>query len=74
MLPAQLFFVLHCALWMPSPYPPLLLRSGQALRKVREARGTRPFAQMARDKDGVPGLFELYFLGRDSGGTRPARR
>jgi hypothetical protein len=22
----------------------------------------------------VPSLFELYFLGRDSGGTRPARR
>ena len=30
-----------------------------------------PFAYA---KDGVPGLFEFYFLGRDSGGTRPARR
>ena len=34
----------------------------------------RPFAQTAPDKDGVPGLFTFYFLGRDSGGTRPARR
>jgi len=30
--------------------------SGQALRKVREAWATRPFAQTARHKDGVPGL------------------
>ena len=34
----------------------------------------RPFAQTARDKDGVTWSLELYFLGRDSGGTRPARR
>jgi hypothetical protein len=32
-----------------------------------------PSAQTARDKDGVPGLLS-YFLGRDSGGTRPERR
>ena len=52
-----------------------------ALRKVREGRGTRSCggflglkAGLPAHKDGVPGLFELYFLGRDSGGTRPASR
>ena len=52
-----------------------------ALRKVREGRGTNSCggfcslkAGLPAHKDGVPGLFELYFLGRDSGGTRPARR
>jgi hypothetical protein len=38
MLPEQLLSVLHYPLWMPSPYPPLRLCSGQALRKVREGR------------------------------------
>src|SRR5579864_8424514 len=47
MPPAQLLSVLHYPLWMPSPYPPLRLRSGQALRKVHEGRGTRAVVAFA---------------------------
>jgi len=67
MLPEKLLSVLRYPLCMPSSYPPLRLRSGQAFRKVREGtehprlwwlmqfegRATPP------DKDGVPALLSF---------------
>jgi hypothetical protein len=44
---------------MPSPYPPLRLRSGQALRKVREERGTRccgGFSSLKAEPPDTPNL------------------
>jgi hypothetical protein len=54
MLPAQLLSVLHRPLWMPSPHPPLRLRSGQALRKVREGQGTLRCGSFCGVKAGPP--------------------
>ena len=131
MQPAQLLSLPHSRCGCRRSYPPLRLRSGEALRKVREGRGPRcggfcslkagPPAENANEwrencvrrwkcptqargrlewatrLSGKPGgacapprktmpltepsllsrgtgSLELYFLGRDSGGTRPARR
>ena len=70
MLPAQLLSVLHRPLCMPSSYPPLRLRSGQALCKVREGRGTSSCGGFCSLKAGPPAsltLDELAFPARTPG-------
>src|SRR6267154_1572036 len=46
-------------LCMPSSYPPLRLRSGQALREVREGRGTRICGGFCSLKAGPPASFKM---------------